>query len=166
MLDVQRGPDVDPGIENLLHVLPPLRMARTGRVGVGVFVDQQQVRPARYGRVDVELQQGPFAVGDGPAGHDFQPAQQAHRLLAAVGLDHADDDVLALGLSSPSGAQHLIGLADAWRHAQKDLQPPTLARGGRGLIRRENRRRHPPSVVKRPKRASNARLVSSTLTRG
>ncbi|EGF94613.1 hypothetical protein BDIM_14370 [Brevundimonas diminuta ATCC 11568] len=156
MLDVQCGPDVDPGLQNLLHVLPPLRMARTGRIGMGVFVDQQQVRAARYGRVNVELQQGPFAIGDGPAGHHFQPAQQAHRLLAAVGLDHANDDVLALGLSSPGGAQHLIGLADAWRHAQKDLQPPTLARGGRGLIRRENRRRHPPSVVRRPRRASSA----------
>ncbi|MNS54019.1 hypothetical protein D3C72_867980 [compost metagenome] len=166
MLDVQRGPDVDPGVQDLLHVLPPLGMTRSGRVGVGVFIDQQQAGAARHGAVQVELQQGPVAIGDGAAGHDLQPAQQAHGLLAAVGLDHADDDIIALGFAAPRGAQHLVGLADAGRHAQKNLQPPTLSRGGRGLGRREDGRRHQPSAAGRGKRASSAILVSSTLTRG
>ena len=43
------------------------------------------------------------------------------------GFDHADDDVQPLGLSTARGAQHFIGLANAWRHAQKHLQPPALA---------------------------------------
>ncbi|MNQ39967.1 hypothetical protein D3C85_536060 [compost metagenome] len=166
VLDVQRGPDVDPGVQDLLHVLPALGMARAGGVGVGVFVDQQQAGAARHGAVQVELQQGPVAIGDGAAGHDLQPAQQAHGLLAAVGLDHADDDVVALGFAAAGGAQHLIGLADAGRHAQKNLQPPTLSRGGRGLGRREDGGRHQPSAAGRGKRASSAILVSSTLTRG
>ena len=127
MLDVQRGPDVDPGVAQLLHVLPPLGMARTGRVGMGVFVHQQQFGPPRQGAVQIELHQGAVAVFDGRAWHDVQPAQQAHRLLAAVGLDHADDDIQPLGLSAARGAQHLVGLAHAGRHAQKHLQPPALA---------------------------------------
>ncbi len=127
MLDVQRRPDVDPSVAQFLHVLPPLGMARTGRVGMGVFVDQQQFGPPRESAVQIELHQGAVAVFDGCARHDVQPAQQAHRLLAAVGLDHADHDIQPLGLSPARGAQHLVGLAHAGRHAKKDLQPPALA---------------------------------------
>ena len=50
MLDVERGPDVDAGRQQLVDVLPALRMAAAGHVGVGIFVDQQQARagaPAR-----------------------------------------------------------------------------------------------------------------------
>jgi hypothetical protein len=41
VLDVQRGPDVDAGADQLLDILPALGMARGGGVGMGVFVHQQ-----------------------------------------------------------------------------------------------------------------------------
>src|SRR5574340_342426 len=40
MLDVDRRVDVDPGGQELLHVLPALLVARAGGVGVGELVDQ------------------------------------------------------------------------------------------------------------------------------
>ena len=58
MLDVERGPDVDAGRDQLLHVLPALGMAAVGRVGVGEFVDDDQLRLALQGRVDVEFRDG------------------------------------------------------------------------------------------------------------
>ena len=52
MLDVERGPDVDAGVEQLLDVLPTLRMARRGiaadEVGVGELVDEQDGRRRRF----------------------------------------------------------------------------------------------------------------------
>jgi hypothetical protein len=40
-----------------------------------------------------------------------------------VGLDHADHHVHALPLQLARGGQHRVGLADAGRGAEKDLQP-------------------------------------------
>ena len=45
-------------------------------------------------------------------------------------LGDAYDDVGALGLFCPGRGQHFIGLADARRGAEKNLQPPML-----GLLR-------------------------------
>ena len=55
MLDVERGPDVDAGRQQLVDILPALGMAAAGNVGVGVFIDQQQFRPARQRGVEIEL---------------------------------------------------------------------------------------------------------------
>ncbi len=84
VLDVERGPDVDAGAEQLLHVLPALGMARARRVGVGVFVEQQQARPAAQRRVEVELQQLVVAVlrpwrGAGPPGRRAAPRSRPGR---------------------------------------------------------------------------------------
>ena len=55
MLDIERGPDVDAGRDQLLHILPALGMAAFGGVGVGEFVDDDQRRLALERRVDVEF---------------------------------------------------------------------------------------------------------------
>ena len=47
MLDIQGGPHIDAGAEQLLDVLPPLGGARTRGVGMGVFVHQQELGLAR-----------------------------------------------------------------------------------------------------------------------
>ena len=54
MLDVERGPDVDAGGQQFLHVLPALRMARPRDVGVRKLVDQDQRRPPRQCGVEIE----------------------------------------------------------------------------------------------------------------
>ena len=47
-------------------------------------------------------------------------------------LDHAGDDVAPLGLGSAGGDQHGVGLADARRGAQEDLQAPAPVSPGAG----------------------------------
>ena len=42
VLDVERGVDVDAGVEQLVHVLPALVVPRAGGVGVGQLVQQEQ----------------------------------------------------------------------------------------------------------------------------
>ncbi len=49
VLDVERRDHVDAGVEQLLDVLPALLVARSGRVGVGVLVDEHDCGPAGAG---------------------------------------------------------------------------------------------------------------------
>ena len=72
-------------------------------------------------------------------------AQQRLGLRAAMGLDHADHDILA-GLEPGMRAlQHLVGLADAGRGADEN---PELARAPFLLPRRfQQRFRRGPMVV-------------------
>ena len=94
VLDVERREDVDAGREQLLDVLPALRMARARRVGVRELVDEDQRRMARERGVEIEL-----AAACGPGsrasrgGSTVRPGEQRLGLRAAVRLDEADDDV-------------------------------------------------------------------------
>ena len=101
MLDVERRPDVDAGVEQFLDVLPALGMAAVGRVGVGEFVDDDELGLARQRRVDVELldllRRDSRCLGAaGSRGLRAAPAVSR----AAVGFDQADDHVAALALAA------------------------------------------------------------------
>ena len=61
-------------------------------------------------------------VLDLEAGDDLEAADRLLGELAAVGLDEADDDVLALGAPVVRLAQHGERLAAARRGAEKDAQ--------------------------------------------
>ena len=123
MLDVQRRPDVDAGRQQLFHILPALGMTRTRGVGVGVFVDQQQLGPAGERAVDVEFHHLAAAVFGRPSRQDVQSFGERLGVLAAVGLDDADDHIGAFGLPVFAGGEHLVGFADPRRHAEIDPQP-------------------------------------------
>ncbi len=77
VLDVERGVDVDAGVEQLLDVLPALGVARAGGVGVGQLVDQEHRRLAGEGGVEVELAQRDAAVLDAARRQDLQPSSSA-----------------------------------------------------------------------------------------
>ena len=68
VLDVYRRPDADAGCEQLLDVLPALRMSRrriaAGDVGVGELVDQKNGRMPGEGGIQVELPPDDAAVSD------------------------------------------------------------------------------------------------------
>jgi hypothetical protein len=71
---------------------------------------------------------------------DLEAVDKRLGFLAAVGFDHADDDIDAIGLFGMAGRQHLIGLADAGCCTEKDLQaaarfaaPPASSASGDGL---------------------------------
>ena len=55
MLDVERAEHVDPGLAQLLDVLPTLGMAATRRIGVREFVDQRDRGVPREHRVEIEF---------------------------------------------------------------------------------------------------------------
>jgi hypothetical protein len=64
MLDVDRGEDVDAGVEQLLHVLPALVVSAARDVGMGQFVDNERRGPARQRGVKIEFGELVAAVFD------------------------------------------------------------------------------------------------------
>ena len=126
VLDVHGRVDVDAGRQQLLDVEIALGMAAALGVGVGELVDQHQRRPALQDGVEIHLLERAALVLDLPARHDLEPGELRLGLGAAVRLDHADHDVDAVDLAAARGRQHLVGLADAGRGAEEDLQLAAL----------------------------------------
>jgi hypothetical protein len=93
VLDVERGRDVDAGVEQLLDILEAALVARARGIGVGELVEQEKLRLAGQRGVEVELGNGDAAVQDLLARQDLEAVEQRGGLPAAVGLDQADDDV-------------------------------------------------------------------------
>ena len=132
MLDVERGPDIDAGRQQFVDVLPALGMAAAGHVGVGIFIDQQQARPARQRRVEVELLHDLVAVDDRLARQNLEAFDQLLGLAPAMGLDQTGDDIAPARFLGAGGGQHGVGLADAGRGAEKNLQMPAALLLGEG----------------------------------
>ena len=122
MLDVERGPDVDAGLEQFLDILPPLRVTAVRRVGVGEFVDDDQLGLARQRRVYVEFLDDLAAIIDFSTRKNLQVLGERLRLLASMGFDETDEDIDAIGAARAGALQHRIGLADAGRRAEKNAQ--------------------------------------------
>ena len=131
VLDIHRGINIDPGRQQFLDVLPALRMTRTGDVGVGQFVHQDQCGLAHQGAVDVEFPQHFVAVRDVLQGQPLQSFEHGFGFPAAVGLDDADDHVPALLQLLARRREHGVGFADTGRSAEEYLQ---LAARGPKLI--------------------------------
>ena len=79
MLDVERRPDVDARVEQLLDVLPALRMAAVRSVGVGELVDDDQLGLARKRRVEIEFLERAAVIFDPAPRQDFEPFDERAR---------------------------------------------------------------------------------------
>ena len=76
----------------------------------------------RDDRVEVHLGERLAFIFDVTARNGFEPAEQRLGLFAAMGLDNADNDVVAVFSARLCLQQHLVGFADARRGADKDAQ--------------------------------------------
>ncbi len=124
MLDVDGGDDVDAGVQQFLHVLPALGVARARRVGVRQLVDECDLRSAGEHGVEIHLLEGGAAVGDPGARHDLKTLDQLGGVLASVGLHEAHHHVGA-PLGSPVAlTEHVVGLAHAGGVAEIDPELP------------------------------------------
>ena len=122
VLDVDRRDDVDPGLEQLLDVLPALLVPRPGDVRVRELVDEHDLRAPGEHRVDVHLLELAAAVLDQLARDDLEIADLLGRAGPAVRLDEADDDVGAAVVAAPALVEHRERLADAGRRAEVETK--------------------------------------------
>ncbi len=126
-----------PAAMHLLDVEIALGVPAAGRVGMGEFVDQYELRAALEDRVEIHLGQQVTLVVDLLPRDHFETFEQGLGLAPAMRLDDANDDIDPLTPLGLSRQQHLVGLADARRGAEKDLQPSAafLLRRGEQRLR-------------------------------
>lgn len=122
MLDIQGGDDVDPGLKQLLHVLPALGVATARNVCVRQLVHQRDLRmPGEHG-IDIHLLERSAPVTHHPPGDDRQIPHLRRSVGPAVGLDKTDDH-LSPATSAPAALlQHRVCLADTGGRTQVDAQ--------------------------------------------
>src|SRR5262249_3795466 len=174
VLDVERGVDVDAGVEQLLDVVPALGVARAFDVAVRELVDDDDGGAALESRVEVEFPERGAAVIDLALRQYLEPVEERGGVGASVGLDRADDDVNALGALLARREQHPVGLADSCGRPAEDLEAPAAAFLLLALHAREQRVRIRAIVCDHGRQyrsephfaASSARLSLSTFTRG
>ena len=128
VLDVDRRDDGDARVEDLLDVLPALRISAARCVRVGELVDENDVRFAFDHGVDIEFVEACSAVVDVAGGDDLDALDQLGRLLAAVGFHDGGDDVGAALQPPVRLAEHRVRLADAGRRAEVDAQLTSFGR--------------------------------------
>ena len=134
VLHVEGRPNVNASIEQLLHILPTLGVARALHIAVRQLIDQRDLRLARQRGVQIKLPEHSAPVGDLAQRQLRQPGQQFGGFAATVGFDHPDHDVAPVLALALGGAEHGVGLADARTGAEINAQSaPACA----GLMRPE-----------------------------
>ncbi len=111
VLHVDRRVDVDPGLEQLADVLPALQVTRARGVGVGQLVDEDELRLAREGGVEVELLEGDGRDASelSPAGKSFEPDEERAGVVATVGLGNVATTMSRFWSStSPRAASSIV----------------------------------------------------------
>ena len=126
VLHVERGDDVDAGVEEVEDVLVALFVAAAGRVGVGEFVHERHLGVPREHGVDVHLLQRHASVVFFAARHEFEAVHERLRLGALVVLHVPHRHVNALLLQRVGLLEHPVRLPDAGAVAEVHLQPPPL----------------------------------------
>ena len=127
MLDVDRGDDVDPFVEQKEDVLPPFLARRARHVGVRQLVDHDHGRVARDDGVAIELGERDAAILDLAQRNDLDVVDHRFGVGATVCLHHADHRVHATVAEFVRLLQHAKGLADARRRTDVQLELPALA---------------------------------------
>ena len=126
MLDVDGGPHVDAGFQQLFDVLPALGVPRHGlsaeEIRVRQLVDDQDGRTPRERRVEVEFLAHDVAVFHRQRRQLFEALHEPLRFHAPMRLDIADGDVDAVHARRTRGLQHRVGLADARGRAEENAQ--------------------------------------------
>ena len=92
-------------------------------VGVRQLVDKRHLRRTGEDGIDVHLGEESALVVHLARRDMLELGGQLGGGFAAVGLDDADDDILAALAAADAFTQHAEGLADAGSVAQKDLEP-------------------------------------------
>ena len=129
MLDVERGENINAGIEYFLHVLPAFRMTRAGGVGVRQFIYERKLRATRKHRVEVHFGECDAAMLQGAARYRGQPLCQRISFLATMRLDITDYQIASSRKFAPRGFEHGVGFPHARRHTKKHFEPTALLRG-------------------------------------
>ena len=133
VLNVERGPDIDAGVQQLLDVLPALGVAglwfAINQVGMRQFIDQQDRGRALERGVEIEFAARDAAIANFQEWELLESLQETLGFASPVRFHIADHHIDAGRSRAARGFEHGIGLADAGGSAEEDLKPsPSLER--------------------------------------
>ena len=130
VLNIQRGEDVDAGLEQLDDILITFWVARTGSVCVRQFIDHREARMPEQDRVEIHLGERRAAVFQLRARRDRQAVDERFGFCSSVCFHNPNHDLAVVALLLPSRLQHGVSLADAGTHPEENLEPAA----SRGLL--------------------------------
>src|SRR5271166_3610727 len=113
VLDVDGRVDIDAVVQKLLDIEITFGMTAAGRIGMSQLVDKHDLRTPCNDGVEVHFLEQLSLIFETPAWNDLEALEQSLRLLAPVGFNDADSDIVTVRFSGPRLLQHLISLADA-----------------------------------------------------
>jgi hypothetical protein len=111
--DVEGRVDGDATGEQVVDILPALRVALTGEVRVGELIHQGQRRTPVQHRADVQLREAGVPVGDRTRRYHFEVAELGRGRRPAVPLPVRHDGIGAGALPGSSVPEHRVGLPDS-----------------------------------------------------
>jgi hypothetical protein len=115
---------VDAGVHQFGHVLVPLGVAAAGHGCVRQVVHHAHLRRPRQHRLEVQFLHPHAVVVHRATGDDLEVLDLRVGILAAVGLDVADDHVQPARPQRAGVLQQHVGLADARGGADVNPQAP------------------------------------------
>ncbi len=115
-----RGEHVDPGVEQVLDVLPAFGVARSRNVRVGELVDDGDLGSTCQDAVEVHLGDLGSPARHRAPGNDLQAGEHGRGVPAAVGLDERHHHVGAAPGPAVGLLEHAAGLADTGSGAEVD----------------------------------------------
>ena len=122
MLHVDRGVDIDSGVEQLLDILPAFGMPRARGVGMRQFIDEDQRGAACQRGIEVKFAEGGATILNGTPWQDVEPFQQGFGLCPAMRIHPAHHDVDTLITPLVGRFEHGVRLAYTSRGAKEDLE--------------------------------------------
>ena len=125
-----------------------------------MLIHERELRFARERGVEIEFCECDAAMFQRAAGDLRQTNGERVGFLATVRFDIADDHVASSFQLTLRGLQHGVGLADAGRHAEKNLEPTAFPGGLRALDGTQQRIRIGAVVVSHGFRVCDEMVVS------
>ena len=122
MLNVEGGVHLDPGVQQVERVLPPLLMPDAWRVRVRELVEQKDRGLAGQGGFEIELAEHDASMLDFSSRENGEAADERLRLGTAMRFDAADDDIDPVVAEPARPFQHRVGLPDAGGEPKVDFE--------------------------------------------
>ena len=122
VLHIKRGNHIDPGVTQVLDILPALLVIQAWGVRVSELIHERHFRVARKHRREIHLLQHGAAVRHLLAGDDLEAGHELVGARPAVGLDVGNHDVFAALAPLASFPEHREGLARTRGGGKVDLE--------------------------------------------
>jgi hypothetical protein len=122
VLDVQRGINVDPGLQQFVHILPPLQVTGTRGIRMSQFIDKDQGGISFQRGIDIEFGKIDPFVGNYFSREEFQAFEERFGFGSLVSFDIPGYNIQAFFFAMARGLQHGIGFSDTGHGAEKDLE--------------------------------------------